>query len=483
MKENITGRETEIERLEAYAKSPRSEFVAIYGRRRVGKTFLIKELFEHQFAFRITGAENSSTAQQLANFSYTLSELTATGEYFGTWAEAFRGLEKYLQTLSEGPKIIFFDELPWLDTPRSDFLAELERFWNAWAFYRNDIKFIACGSATTWMLDKVINSRGGLHDRVTHEILLSPFTLAETEDYFRQQGFAYGRQEMLESYMAVGGVAYYLSLFEPDKSVAQNIDKLCFTRGGELGDEFNRLYRGLFKKADTYIDIVTALARKNQGMTRQELLSATKQVNNGNFTTKLTELESCDFIRSYQPFGKTKKDMMYQLVDPFTLFYFRFMQGRGSVLPGLWVKMQSTAEYKSWCGYAFEIVCLLHIPQIVRALGIDGSINTPCAWSYRPPRTMTNEADEDLSHGTQIDLLIDRSDNVINVCEMKYTLGFYEITKQYNAHVEQRLRIFRKVTATRKSLVPVFITAEGLLPNMYSRRIPRQVTADDLFES
>lgn len=481
MNENIIGRQNEIERLEAYINSSRSEFIAVYGRRRVGKTFLVKELFEHRFAFRITGMENVGTGEQLANFSYALHNLTTSSPSFGCWADAFHALEQYLQTLPEGPKIVFFDELPWFDTPRSDFLAQLELFWNGWAFYRNDIKFIACGSATTWMLDKIINSRGGLHNRVTHEILLSPFTLGETETYFRQQGFLYDRSEILECYMAMGGVAYYLSLFERDKSVAQNIDNLCFKRGGELADEFNRLYRGLFKKADAYIEIVTALSRKNQGMTRLELLAASKQQNNGNFSTKLKELENCDFIRSYQPFGKSKKETMYQLIDPFTLFYFKFMNGKGSVLPGYWMKMLSTAEYHSWCGYAFEIVCLIHIPQIVHTLGIDGSFNTPCSWSFRPSGLSAND-DEDLQHGAQIDLLIDRSDNVINVCEMKYSLGEYEITKSYFSLLEQRLRIFKKVTSTRKSVVPVFVTSEGLLANAYSRRITREVTASDLFK-
>lgn len=281
--------------------------------------------------------------------------------------------------------------------------------------------------------------------------------------------------------MAVGGVAYYLSLFEKDGSVAQNIDRLCFARGGELRNEFDRLYKALFKKADIYIDIVTALANKSCGMTRLELIDATKSVNNGNFTKKLEELEECDFIRSYQPFGKEKKTTVYQLVDPFSLFYLKFMDGRANFLKGYWVKMQSTDEYRSWCGYAFEIVCLNHVEQIVHALGIDGSINTVCSWSYRPSKSLPDDADEDLRHGTQIDLLIDRSDNTVNACEIKYSLSEFVIDKSYFSHLERRLRIFKKITKTHKSVVPVFITSQGLAENMYSRRIPREVKGDDLF--
>lgn len=481
MRENIIGRQSEIKRLLQYAVSDHSEFIAIYGRRRVGKTFLVKELFGGQFAFCITGMEKATTKEQLLNFSQSLQNFTSSGTKLKSWGEALRLLENYLASLNGGMKIVFFDELPWLDTSGSNFLAEFELFWNDWASYRNDIKLVCCGSATTWMLDEVINSRGGLHNRVTHEIALAPFTLAETELYFHSKGFVYERPEIMECCMAVGGVAYYLSLFERDESVAQNIERLCFARGGELRNEFDRLYKALFNKADTYIDIVTALANKSCGMTRMELIDATKGVNNGNFTKKLVELEECDFIRSYQPFSKEKKSTVYQLIDPFSLFYLKFMNGRSGFLKGYWVKMQSTDEYRSWCGYAFEIVCLNPVEQIVRALGIDGSINTVCSWSYRPPKSLPVNADEDLRHGTQIDLLIDRSDNTVNVCEIKYSLSEYVIDKNYFSHLEQRMRIFKKITKTRKSVVPVFITSQGLSENMYSRRIPREVKGDDLF--
>ena len=303
-------------------------------------------------------------------------------------------------------KIIFFDELPWFDTRSSHFISALEHFWNDWAFYRNDIKLITCGSATTWMIDNVINSRGGLHNRVTHNILLSPFCLREVENYFKAQGFYYERPEIIECYMAVGGVAYYLSLF---------------------------------KKADNYQAIVTALKDKGKGMTRQELLDATHLPNNGKFTSMLKELEQCDFIRSYNPFGKTKKESMYQLIDPFTLFYFKFMHNKGIFLDNYWIKMQSTSEYDSWCGHAFEIVCLHYINNVVKAKSI-------------------------------------------SICEMKYCQGEYEIDKAYDAHLMRRLKIFKKVTKTNKTLIPSFVTPFGLYNNMYARKITRQVTGDDLFE-
>ena len=483
MKENIIGREQEIEKLENYISSRKSEFIAIYGRRRVGKTFLVKELFENRFAFRVTGKDNVTTKEQLTSFSFALNDQLGIETDVTNWPEAFRLLQKALEKMTDGTKIIFFDELPWFDTYASNFISALEHFWNDWAFYRSDIKLIACGSATTWMLNQVINSRGGLHNRITHNILLSPFKLHEVEEYFKSQGFYYERPEIIECYMALGGVAYYLSLFENNKSVAQNIQQLCFTRGGELTEEFERLFNSLFKKADNHLAIVTALKNKGKGMTRLDLLDATGLANNGRFSQILKELEQCDFIRSYTPFGKSKKDMMYQLIDPFCLFYFKFMHNKGDFLDNHWIKMQTTAEYESWCGHAFEIVCLHHINEIVKALGIDGSINTPCSWSYRPATKVlaNDEADEDLKHGTQIDLLIDRSDRSISICEMKYCNGEYEISKAYDAHLAHRLKVFKKVTKTTKTLIPTFVTPHGLYNNMYARKINRQVTGNDLF--
>jgi len=485
MEKNIIGRREEIDRLKRYMGSSCSEFVAIYGRRRIGKTFLVRELFEEQFTFRVTGKENASTADQLENFGFALGRFFGCTDMPGDWSQAFRMLSAYIeQENTTCEKLIFIDELPWFDTYGAKFVSALEHFWNDWAAYRRDIKLIVCGSATTWMLDNVVNSRGGLHNRTTHTILLSPFTLHETEQYFHAFGFPYERQELIECYMAVGGVAYYLSLFEQDKSVAQNIDSLCFTRGGELVDEFQKLFKSLFKKTDNHLAVIAAMYKKGMGMTRLGIIEEAHLPNNGNLTRLLRELEECSFIRSFIPYKRSKKDRLYQLIDPFTLFYLRFMKENNPLMKGYWQKMQTTPAFASWCGHAFEIVCLNHLEQIVRALGIDGTINTPCSWIYRVPRTVLedDEADEDLKHGAQIDLLIDRSDKTINICEMKYSQEEYEITKSYDTLMNRRIRTFRKVTNTRKSIISTFITPNGLLDNVYARRMPRQVTGSQLFE-
>ena len=483
MEKAIIGRERERAELKKYISSEQSEFIAIYGRRRVGKTFLVKELLEERFTFRMTGKENARLGEQLLNFSYALVDFFHDERVPNNWTEAFRQLSKNIEKLGEGPKIIFIDELPWLDTPKSRFLGALEYFWNHWAYYRNDIKLIVCGSATSWMLSKLINSRGGLHNRVTHKMLISPFCLEEMEQYFQSKGFNYERPELIDCYMAVGGVAYYLSLFDKDKSVAENINSLCFTRGGELTNEFNRLYNSLFKKAESHFVVINALSSTRKGMTRLELIGKTKLPNNGNLTTLLKELETCEFIRSYHPFGKEKKDKMFQLTDQFSLFYLHFMKAAGDYGKNYWLQKIGKPDYIAWSGYAFETVCLHHIEQIVSALGISGTFYSPCSWTYRPSEIIINDdnADDDLKRGGQIDLLIDRNDKTISVCEMKYAGGEYEITKAYANHVDERLRTFRKVTNTKKSFSIVYVTPFGLYNNMYARKVNRQITADDLF--
>lgn len=472
MKETLIGREAEKKRLLQYVASDKSEFIAVYGRRRVGKTFLIKQVLGQNFAFSITGMANVTNKEQLKNFQLAMQRYCDCPDIPKDWLSAFQMLEKYLDSLDKCTKIIFIDEMPWMDGKGSGFVSALEHFWNSWASYRTDIKLIVCGSSTSWILNKIINNRGGLHNRVTHQILVSPFKLRECESFFKTNGFGYEREEIAECYMAMGGIPYYLTLFEQDKSVAQNIDALCFSRGAELAMEFDNLYSSLFKRANNHIAIVNALASKGMGMTRLQLLKATGSVNNGNFTTTLRELEQCEFIRSYTPFGKTKKDALYQLIDQFSLFYFKYMKDKSSAQRQYWIKMQETPSYANWCGYAFEILCLHHIDMILSALGISGIRNTPCSWSFTGDST---------SKGSQIDLLIDRADKTINICEMKYTRHEFEITKDYDNILHNKIETFRKTTGTRKSLMLTMIAAAGLQDNLYSRRLQKVVTLDDLF--
>lgn len=471
MIKDIIGRKKECELLNQYIDSNESEFIAIYGRRRVGKTFLIRKMFGERLAFYMTGMDNVTMQDQLLNFTLELRKFSGKDiPVPENWLYAFNSLATYLESLPNGNKIIFMDELPWMDTPKSKFISALEHFWNSWASNRSDIKLIVCGSATSWMIDKLINNRGGLHNRLTHRMAIEPFNLQECEQYFEAKGFGYSQKEIAECYMIMGGIPYYLKQMQKGLSVAQNIDRLFFEIGCALDGEFDNLYRALFKFSENYIRIVEALASKGKGLTRQEIIQQTKLPNNGGLTTMLKELESCGFIRQYEPFAKQKKDILYQLTDFYSLFYFRFIQKNRYRDEHFWTNSLGSGIHRSWSGYAFEMLCLMHIAEIKKALGISGVQSLTSSWR-------SNSSEE----GAQIDLVIDRKDQTVNLCEMKYADRTFVIDKQYDENLRNKIASFREETKTRKSLHLTFVTTYGVKPNAYSGHIQKEVTLEDLF--
>lgn len=383
---------------------------------------------------------------------------------------AFDDLSKYLETLPEGQKVIFIDELPWLDTPKSRFLSALEHFWNSWASLRNDIKLITCGSATSWMLNELINNRRGLHNRLTHKILLEPFTLKECKDFFDLNHFGYAEREIAECYMVMGGVPFYMKQMRKGLSVAQNIDALFFEIGGQLSDEYQNLMRSLFSHSTNYMKILEAISSKGIGLTRLDILEQTDLPNNGGLTTMLNELQSCGFIREYLPIDKQKKSSLYQLIDPYMLFYFRFVKTNKYQNEHFWVDSMTTAQHDSWCGYAFEILCLNHIKQIKTALGIAGVETKIASWKS-----------DKIKKGAQIDLLIDRKDDAINLCEMKYTKREFTITAKYEKELINKIEVFKEESKTSKSVRLTMITSKGLAHNTHSSIVQNELTLSDLF--
>jgi hypothetical protein len=477
--EQFIGRTEEIARLERFLASERSEFVAVYGRRRIGKTFFVRHVIRNRETFSVTAMDNVSMSDQLLNFNMALRMRFHTERQAKNWIEAFALLAECLENTKKGEKIIFIDELPWFDTPKSRFVSALEHFWNSWASARSDVKLIVCGSATSWMINKLINNRGGLHNRITHSILLKPFTLAECERYFEVYGFDYSRQEIADCYMVMGGVPYYFTFMETGYSVAQNVDRMFFASGSELQNEFNNLYRSLFKQAENHIAIVKALAVKGKGLSRSEIVEATKITNNGDLSIKLQELENCGLIRSYTPFSvnrrktssvRKSRETLYQLVDFYTLFYLKMMQQNAFNNPHFWTELQGNPLHSVWSGYAFEMLCLAHVAQIKAALGISGVQSAVCSWFG------TNGEES-----AQIDLLIDRNDKTINICEMKYADGDFTIDKDDDEAFRTRIKVFREVTKTRKSLMFTLVTTNGLKKNKYSSRVQKLITLDDLF--
>lgn len=470
----MIGRKQETELLEQAYNSNRSEFIAIYGRRRVGKTFLVRQLFADKIAFTYSGMPNVPTKVQLYNF---YRELRAQGckaqSAPKNWTDAFFMLRELVASKPEGKKVIFLDELPWMDSRQSSFLPAFENFWNAWASARNDILLIICGSATSWIVKKILHNRGGLHNRLTNQICLQPFNLKECEDYVTEMDLPLNRQQVIEGYMVFGGIPFYWSLLERNKSLTQNIDLLFFGRNSKLKDEFQELYRSLFTKPEVYVGIIKALGTKKAGMARDEIISSAELDSGGKLTGYLEDLENCGFIRRYQSIGAKTKNALYQLVDNFTLFYFRFMEGKNIIDANYWSKIQTAPIYHNWSGLAFERVCLLHSEQIKKALGISGVITNEYSW-----RTAANEDHP----GAQIDLLIDRSDKVINLCEIKYSDSPYTIDKKYLENLRNKVALFRQITKIRKGIALTMITSSGLVKNSYSmNNIHSQITADDLF--
>lgn len=471
MKELLIGRQKEQKSLMGYINSGRSEFIAIYGRRRVGKTYLVRHLITDNVCFSITGMENVGQEEQLTNFYLSLRKVYANAEKSNNWLEAFDQLEKYLETVANDTKILFFDELPWMSTAKSDFVSALEHFWNSWASARQDIKLIACGSAASWMLDNLINNHGGLHNRVTHQMLIEPFSLGECREYFQNYGFGYSDREVAECYMVFGGVPFYLSLMDKEESVAQNVDRLLFAPTGELRSEKNNLFRSLFKHSEDYVNIIETLSSKGKGLTRNDLLEQTGLHNNARFTSMLKELEDCRFIREYLPFDSKKRMVTYQLVDPFLYFCHQILEKCKYQDENFWSHSINTPLYNAWSGFAFEILCLNHVSQIKDALKISG-VQTS-VYSWRTPKTA--------EQGAQIDMVIDRADRCVNLCEMKFCRGKYMMTKAEREKIEHRVDSFINYTGTKSSIRVTLITCDGIQKNANSNIVQNQVTLEDMF--
>ena len=463
----MIGRKKEIRELEnAYAERE-SEFVAVYGRRRVGKTYLVRETFSGRLAFQHAGLKDKPTVIQLDRFRQSLEEC-GLGEcgVLKNWYKAFDALKKVIAASALPKKVVFLDELQWMDRPNANFVSALENFWNGWASARKDVLLIVCGSASSWILRKIVYNKEGLHNRVTYRIPLCPFSLAECEAYARDRGLEFTRRQLAELYMVLGGVPYYWHFLERGKSVAQNIDEMFFAKSDKLENEFDELYASLFQSPELYIRLVTALATKKVGMTREQLSSASRVAESGKMTQCLDDLDRCGFIRKYTPLGKANRGSVYQLMDNFTLFYFSFMATGKGVDRQYWSKLQSTRTHSTWAGLAFERLCLQHVREIKRALQIGGVLTNEHAW-YSP--------------AAQIDLLIDRDDGIINLCEMKFAEGLHSISRQESEDVRRKKLVLKDETATRKAVYVTYVTTEGLKRNSYANDVQSEVTLDDLF--
>ena len=473
MGQTIVGRKKELSLINQYFNSGKAEFIAVYGRRRVGKTFLIRQHFRNQFAFDMTGIMEGTKSEQMTAFHTALKTYGYTGKKNTNWIDAFFALRQVLESrIEEGKRcVIFIDELPCLDTPKAGFVNALGHFWNNWANWQSEIMLIVCGSATSWMVRNVIDNHGGLHDRITHEIHLHPFTLTETEEFFKLNGFSWNRLSIMQTYMAIGGIPYYMSLFERTDSPATGLDRLFFSGNAELKKEYRRLFSSLFKNPHPYLEIITLLSKHPKGMTREEISTELKTSNNGKLGEMLTDLIYCDFLQKNNVREKRIKSnsAIYQLIDFYTIFYNTFAN-KNIMEEHFWTRNINTPEINIWYGLAFERVCKAHIEKIKTALGI-ASVSTEY-YSWRSNL---------IEKGAQIDIIIDRADNTINLCEVKYSENLYSLDKEEYMKIQNRISVFKEATNTRSNIIPTLITTFGMKEGTYSDQIIAKIDMEDLF--
>jgi hypothetical protein len=475
-KTKIIGRIEECKRLDKCMRADSAQLVIVYGRRRVGKTYLINQYFENQFAFKVTGIFAQNKETQLRNFITELDFRTKEKHNQPKdWYEAFGYLRNYIEELPKDTKqVLFFDEMPWMDTQKSDFLPSFEWFWNHYASTIDNIVVVVCGSATSWMDEKIENNKGGLFNRQTGRLYLEPFKLHEVEKYLVSRGINWSRRDIAECYMVMGGIPYYLSLLDSQLSYKQNIDALFFKKKGELWDEFEHLYRTLFTNSDNYIKVVEALSEKRGGLTRNEIIKKAKLPAGGDVSKIINNLLISGFIRVSGFYNKKKKDALYQLADYYTLFYFRYIKNNYGKDEHFWLNATDNPTMRVWAGLTFEQVCMDHILQIKHKLGISGVLSEESSW-------FVAQDEENGVSGAQIDLLIDRRDGVVSICEMKHSINEFEIDKKYDMNLRNKIGAFVQSTKCKKTIQVVMITTYGVKENMYSSIVNSQVVLDDLF--
>ena len=475
MVKDIIGREKECEKLQKSLDANTAQLIIVYGRRRVGKTFLINQFFNNDFSFKVTGIFNEPKEMQLQTFTVSLNN------YFNesfrpskNWLDAFNLLRQKLSTLPKNKKmILFFDEFPWLDTQKSDFLPAFEWFWNDWGCAQNNLVCIVCGSATSWMVDHIDHNKGGLFNRQNLRLYLEPFNLYLTKQFLIKKNIHWSDYDIAQCYMIMGGIPFYLDLLNKDYSLNKNIDELFFKKHGALWDEFNHLYNTLFSNSEQYINVVEALSAKKIGLTRQELSENANLPQNGFLTKVLENLVYSGFVRSYPFYGNKKKQTVFQLCDYYTLFYFKFLKDNPGKDENYWSNSYESPSRKAWSGFSFEQLCRDHIAQIKQRLYIAGVLSSESSWFV--------QADEN-HDGAQIDLIIDRKDRVINICEMKFSDDEFIIDKNYEQNLRRKISRFVEATGTKKSIQLTMVTTYGIKKNLYSNRITNEVILEDLFK-
>ncbi len=485
--QKIIGRKSEIQILKKMLSSNDAEFLALYGRRRVGKTYLIRTFFRDSSCifFEATGQKDGTMKEQLLNFAESISKTFFQGlnvQSPENWKDAFKSLTVLIKKMDKDKKVVlFFDELPWMVTPRSQFMQHLDYIWNTeWSDLGN-LKLIVCGSAASWMLEHFIHTKGGLHNRITGRICLKPFNLEETRQYLKYREISLNHQQVLELYMVMGGIPHYLKSVSKGLSAVQNINNICFTKDGLLFDEFQKLYASLYKDSGVHIKLIRLIASSRQGISLNEIIEKDKNLSSGGtLRRRLLELEAAGFIHGMVPYGNKKKGIFYRILDEYTYFYLKWIEPISQSVDLLgeasyWGKISHTPNWYNWTGYVFESVCFKHVDKIRRALGIDKIISKVGSWRY-----VSGLSDE--GKGAQIDLLFDRADRVVTICEIKSGFGKFSINKAYAENLRNKIAVYKNQINTKKQIFIAMITTHGLDKNEYSEElVSNEITLKDLF--
>lgn len=476
----IVGRKKEQKVLDKIWRSNNAELVAIYGRRRVGKTFLVREFFcKQKRYFELTGMKETSVRQQLKNFTDAFSKTFHPIDRPKNWRDAFSLLNKEFEKKPFQKHLIFFDELPWLAGKKSGFIQALDYFWNAYWSQIPHIKIILCGSAASWMLEHLINAKGGLHNRLTFYIQIEPFNLYETKEYLIAKKVRLSEKHLLDLYMVMGGIPHYLNYIDATKSAEQNIQNICFASSGFLLTEFRRLFASLFDAAEVNLSIIREIAKRREGISREELISKTGMSSGGTFNKRIDELQAAGFIQGYIPYHHKKKEQHFRVIDEYSAFYLTWIDpiiDKGFTQHNYWKSCFRKSQWATWAGYAFESLCLKHLPQILKSLDLE---STPCvigSWRFTPKKGSKDA-------GAQIDLLFDRHDNAVTLCEIKYSSTKYAIDKSYAKELIRKMDVFKERTGTNKQLFMAFITTMGVKKGLWGKEaVSDEVTLRDLFK-